>query len=150
MIISLGGLDLSRVVGIYGGTGQATNHEREAMYMRIFDGMWAVRDTISRSLSMHPSLLADSLKAVARIHNQAGSVAWDREASRIAHRMAVDCIECAAWVQLGDLDAIMAGSMCQWQTAYMQACKLLLISTSEQAAVMQAVDRDTVANKVGA
>lgn len=100
-----------------------------------------IRETIQRSIVMHPTTLGDMLETVACTHTLAASLSFgDKEAKRIAARMATEVQECAELVREYDVDGIMAGTMCQWQTAYMMACKLQCIPGHVQHEVMTALD----------
>jgi hypothetical protein len=51
----------------------------------------AALDVIQRSITCHPTMLVETLRANAATHEQAGSTMYDRIARETAYRMGGDC-----------------------------------------------------------
>lgn len=67
-------------------------------------------DVIRRSLALHPSLFAESVRNVGHIHGQAACTMVDGEAVRMSRRMAEQCRELAERIEAGDtLDGLDCG-----------------------------------------
>jgi hypothetical protein len=91
-----------------------------------------ITDVIARSIAMHPSLLAEYMRAIAKIHGDAArEMTHDAYAANIARTMSADAIASADAIESGtrDIDALSLRARIQ---AFSAAAKLLLIPMSVQ------------------
>lgn len=85
------------------------------------------RDVIGRSLTMHPTLLAESLEHARSVHIPASNVMMDRPAQRIVVSMADSCAMAANAIRNGADDAtleLIMSDTAAWGAALLAACKL--------------------------
>jgi hypothetical protein len=62
-------------------------------------------DVIARSIAMHPTLLAEQMRAIAKTHAAAAcAMVHDAYSCRIADNLAADAIASAAAIEAGELD----------------------------------------------
>jgi hypothetical protein len=89
-------------------------------------------DVIARSIAMHPSLLAEHMRAIAKIHSDAaGEMAHDAYAANIARTMSADAIASAAAIESDELDPDTLTLRARIQL-FSAAAKQLLIPMSVQ------------------
>ncbi len=85
-------------------------------------------DVIARSVTCHPTLFAERLLDIARVHDQAAATMLDCEATKISRRMAADCRQMADRLEHGELlDGL---SFSQRIIAFSAAAKLQCVSDS--------------------
>lgn len=102
-------------------------------------------DVIRRSVSMHPSLLADAMRNVAQIHRNAAATYIDgphlNAAKKIALDRAHECEETAQWIS-SDPDAIDPSiwALSRRIMTFAQAAKLQCLPFSIQAEIAKADD----------
>jgi hypothetical protein len=75
------------------------------MYQIDFNTCTAI-DVIQRSITCHPSLLADGLRDARKTHANYAAFTTSRQAADIAKRMAADCDVCIEAVEDERLDII--------------------------------------------
>jgi hypothetical protein len=83
-------------------------------------------DVIERSITCHPSLLADSMRAVAKIHRDYVGQTHDRDAKASAGRMAQNAEFAARMIEANAPDELVKVFSAKIQT-FEQACRLQLV-----------------------
>ena len=111
-----------------------------------------MNDVIVRSIVCHPSMLADSLRANARIHYDAALVMHDKTAAIAANRCGIQCRNAAMLVETfynvdDKLNKIAEFSFGERMAAFLAAAKLQLIPFATQHDICA---RDDVARGVAA
>lgn len=91
-------------------------------------------DVIARSALMHPSLLAESLTLQAKEHRAYARKTYRSDVSRIAQRMADDCLAAAAAVEGETLGAL---SFAAKISAFNIAANLLCLPRSLRAEIAE-------------
>lgn len=86
-------------------------------------------DVIERSVLLHPSLLAERLRAFANTHADAYACMMDRRARHIAWRLVDTCRDAAQYVLRGDTLAISQDAD-MYQAAFLAASQLQCIPRS--------------------
>lgn len=88
------------------------------------------REVIARSIAMHPSLYADAMRDVARMHRQHAANMASYDAISVTKRLALACELAADKIEADDVEAILfIGADC-WISALNVACKLQCVPPS--------------------
>lgn len=85
-------------------------------------------DVIERSVTCHPTLLVELLRAIAEIHSRSAREMFDQVARKSAVGMAEDCRRAANSVET--LGSLVGASFGMRMQAFTAACKLQLLPLS--------------------